>query len=261
MPGSFNYSIMVYANGGVHEQLNLTADIVDNPAKPTLLYRYDMDGLKFKSGNIQLNDIYTWQVLSNTIYFFNTRDDSVAISTNYLPSYIRFTAIPSKVAPGEKGKVILTFDAPQKNDYGYVYESVVLSLNNSREYNNRLTISANIVEDFNTLTKKQLENAPVASFDKKAVNFGTIKPGEKAVCDFTLTNTGKSDLYIRKTRASCGCTAVTLGQTTLTPGQNTVIRATFDSANKSGHQIKSIMVITNDPQNPTQSLDINGEIK
>lgn len=261
MPEKFNYSIIVFTSTNTREQLTLSANIIDNPAKPELLYNADMEGLKFKTTNIQFNNIYNWQVVSDTLSFFNARKDTVSVGTNYLPSYMQFAANPQKVAPGKKGSIIITYDAPKKNDYGYSYESIILSLNNSKEYKNRLTITANITEDFSKLNKKDLENAPIASFEKTEINFGDIKPGDKANCDFTLKNTGKSDLFIRKTRASCGCTAVTMGQTTVAPGQTTVIRATFDSANKSGHQDKSITVITNDPKNPDQTLRINGNIK
>ena len=75
-----------------------------------------------------------------------------------------------------------------------------------------------------------------------------------------MKNNGKSDLIIRKTKASCGCTAVTMGETILSPGQSTTIRATFDSTGKSGRQYKSITVITNDPQHPETLLTITGNI-
>ncbi len=39
----------------------------------------------------------------------------------------------------------------------------------------------------------------------------------------------KSDLIIRKTKPGCGCTAITLGESTIAPGMSTTIRATFDS--------------------------------
>ena len=260
MPAEFNYGISLYMNNGNRDQLRLIANIVDNPAKPQLLYRFDMSGLKLKNNYLQFDKVFNWQIVSDTIYFFNNRPDTVTVGTYYLPSYMSLSVEPQKVLPGQKGRMIVTFDAPKKNDYGYTYESLILSINNSKDYKNRLSITANIVEDFSKLDKKDLANAPVAAFDKKEIDFGDIKPGEKAACDFTLKNTGKRDLVVRKTRASCGCTAVTMGQNTIAPGQSIVIRATFDSHGKSGRQNKSITVITNDPQTPEQVVYINGNI-
>lgn len=260
MPVNFRSGVMIFLNNGTREEVTLSGNIIDNPAKPELLYQMNLAGLKFKSNSIQFDKIYIDQILSDTLYFFNTRTDSVTIGTNYLPSHLQLKAIPEKVAPGKKGTLIITFDAPKKNDYGYSYEGIILSLNNGRDYNNRINVTANVSENFGKLSKKELQNAPVATFEKMEISFGTIKPGEKANCDFSLKNTGKSDLTIRKTRASCGCTAVTLGQTVIAPGQSTVIRTTFDSSGKAGRQYKSITVITNDPKTPEQTLTITGDI-
>ena len=229
---NFNMRILVYSNANpARKELILTGNLVDNPSKPELLYKYNMNGLKFKNNNINFKKVYTWQVATDTLEYY------------------------------KKGKIIVTFDAPKANDYGYVYESLILSVNGSKEYSNRLSVTAELSEDFSKLSKKDKANAPIAQFDKKECNFGEIKQGEKTSCDFTLTNTGKSILFIRKTKASCGCTAVTLGQKEIQPGQSTTIRATFDSTGKSGRQYKSITVITNDPSQPENTLTISGNVK
>lgn len=260
LPDHFSIKTYVYTNKGGRTELSLNGNIIDNPAKPELLYKYNLDGLKFRLNSVNFNKIYTWQVVQDTLHFFNTRKDSVKLGLLYHPNYINATFIPEQVAPGEKGVIIISLDAPKKNDYGYVYESIILSYNNSRDYKNRLSINAYLTEDFGKLSAEELSQAPVATIDKTEINFGDIKPGDKANCDFQLTNTGKRTLIIRKTRASCGCTAVTLGQKEIAPGQTITIRATFDSKGKSGRQFKTVTVITNDPKTPEQSLHISGNI-
>lgn len=261
MQENFNYKVLIYSNAkNNRSEFTLSGNIVDNPAKPALLYKSNINGLKFKTSNINFGTIYNWQVASDTVYFINDRKEAVELSAQYQPAHITTSFIPAKVEPGKKGMIIINYDAPKKNDFGYTYESLILSVNKTRDYKNRLTVTTTIREDFSKLSKKELSNAPVASFEKKEVSFGEIKKGEKTNCDFVLTNTGKSPLFIRKTKASCGCTAVTLGENSLNPGKSTTIRATFDSAGKSGRQYKSITVITNDPKNPETVLTINGNI-
>lgn len=257
----FEYKINVYSNAANKRlELSVTGIVTDNPAKPQLLYKQNIDGLKFKSSHISLGNVFTWQTACDTIYYFNNRNEAVRLGTHYKPAHIEMTFVPTEVKPGEKGAIILCYNATQKNDYGYAYESIVLSINNAKNYNNRLNVSASIKEDFSRLSQKELANAPVASFDRKEVNFGNLKQGEKVDCDFQLTNTGKSPLYVRKTKASCGCTAVTMGNKTIAPGETTTIRATFDSKGKSGRQYKTVTIITNDPKNPEIVLNINGSI-
>lgn len=261
MPENFNYVVFVYSNASnARERLYLSANIIDNPQKPELLYKYNIGGLKFKSGYLNLDKIYADQVKKDTIYYFNSLDTMLTISTKYAPSHITCEYFPAQVKPHQKGMIVLTYDAPKKNDFGYTYENLILNLNNDNSYRNRISISANIVENFSKLSAKELANAPVAFFEKKNVEFGELKTGEKVDCDFTLENTGKSNLIIRKTKASCGCTAVALGETTLAPGQKTTIRATFNSAGKKGRQYKSVTVITNDPKNPETVLNFSGNV-
>lgn len=262
MPQKFHYRIQVYSTADNNRTtLEIQGNITDNPEKPELLYKCDMDGIKFKTNGVNFNKVYTWQVVSDTLPFINTTPKTVEVGVMTTPEHIRVKSIPAQVAPGQKGKLIITYNAPLKNDYGYTFDSVVLSFNNEKTYRNRLSITANLEEDFSRLTTQEKANAPVVSISPKESDFGTIRPGEKAHCDFTLTNQGKRKLIIRKTKASCGCTAVTTGSHALAPGKSTSIRVTFDSKGKSGRQYKSVSVFTNDPQRPEITINIKGEIR
>ncbi len=258
----FNMRILVYSNTKVNRtELTLSGNLVDNPTKPYLLYKYNMNGLRFKNNSINFGKVYTWQTVSDTIEYYNTLKKTVKLGALYDLPYFQTVFIPEEVAPGKKGKIILTLDATKKNDYGYFYEPLLLSVNGEKVYNNRLSVMAELREDFSQLSEQELANAPVATFDKKECNFGEIKPNSKTHCDFLLTNTGKRPLFIRKTKTTCGCTAVTLGKQEVPAGQSTTLRITFDSEGKFGRQHKTITVITNDPKNPETTLTINGSIK
>ena len=110
------------------------------------------------------------------------------------------------------------------------------------------------------MSEADLAEAPTASFKTKEESFGDIRKGTKADCHFTLTNTGKRPLFIRATKTSCGCAAVTLGKKIVAPGESATIRVTFDSAGKSGRQYKTVTVITNDPRQPETELRIKGNV-
>ena len=77
---------------------------------------------------------------------------------------------------------------------------------------------------------------------------------------FEFTNTGKSDLIIRKTKASCGCTASNPEKTLLKPGETSNINISFNSTGRTGSQHKNVTVITNDPVNFNTVLNIEGEV-
>lgn len=257
----FNYYINVTANTNQRIRLGLSGNIVDNPEKDDLLYKTELsNGLRFKGTFLAFTKIFNNQILSDTLYYYNKGNEDITLVFDNLPEYIRADFRPKSVAPGKKGMLILTFDANKKNDYGYGYDNLLLTVNNTRNYQNRITVTANIMEDFSKLTAQQLAIAPVSHVEKRTIDFGTIKEGEKVDCDFIIENRGKTDLYIRKVKPACGCTAITLGDEKIKPGKSTGIRATFDSAYKPGTQHKSVTVITNDPKAPEILLILTGNV-
>jgi len=75
-----------------------------------------------------------------------------------------------------------------------------------------------------------------------------------------LTNSGKSDLHIRKVKASCGCTAVQPEKNVIAPGESVNIKTVFNSAGKTGNQNKTVTIITNDPKKSKLILWVKGEV-
>lgn len=88
-------------------------------------------------------------------------------------------------------------------------------------------------------------------------NFGDIKQGDVVSYDFNITNNGGDVLKIIDVRASCGCTAAQPDKKELKPGESTTIKVTFNSKGRKGAQVKTVRVITNDPE----KSDINFVIR
>jgi hypothetical protein len=126
--------------------------------------------------------------------------------------------------------------------------------------NYSLVVSANIEEDFSALSAEQLANAPILSVDNPEFKFGKIKQGENVEHTYVLTNSGKSDLHIRKVKASCGCTAVQPEKKVIPPGESVNIKTVFKSAGKVGNQNKTVTIITNDPKKSKMILWVKGEV-
>ena len=261
-PGRFNYTIFVYSNAkNKRLELNLSGHLIDNPKKPELLYKQNINGLKFKSRHIALGNVYSWQTITDTIYFINKRNETVELSMLSQPIHIETHFHPKQVANEEKGAIILTYHGLKKKEYGYSYESLIFSTNYEINYSNQLQISSTLLEDFNQLTPEKLTQAPIAFFETKEYDFGTLEQGIKKSCDFQLTNKGKTPLHIRTTKTSCGCTIIKLTDKVVLPGQTLPIQIIFDSTGKMGFQNKTVTIITNDPKNPETTLRIKGEIR
>lgn len=90
--------------------------------------------------------------------------------------------------------------------------------------------------------------------DPVVQNLGSLTKGQVAEITWKFRNTGTKPLYIASVRAGCGCTTPDVPQEPIAPGQESVIRAKFNSENFSGHVTKEVFVQANN-SNPNNGVD------
>lgn len=194
----------------------------------------------------------------------NTSEDTVLIQPERIPSFVDIFIKPSKIIPGGYAVLDISFFSTMLNDWDFVYESLELSVINLKTNSaekGKITVAANIREDFSLLTTEDSANAPVAKFDSEVYNFGVLSESDTATYRFTVVNRGKSELIIRKVRPSCGCTVVVPDAKVLQPGESAHIETKFICAGYNGKVKKGITVITNDPVNYKHYLWVEGVVK
>lgn len=95
------------------------------------------------------------------------------------------------------------------------------------------------------MSKKDKDKLPVIEFEKTTYDFGEVVKGEKLSYTFKFKNTGKSNLIIYSSEATCGCTTSTPPKAPIRPGETGEIQVTFDSQNQNGKVQKRILVGAN----------------
>jgi len=105
------------------------------------------------------------------------------------------------------------------------------------------------------------ELRPRLLVDSAVYNFGTVHQGDKVSTTFKLKNAGNADLLIQRVVAACGCTTTSPGKEKLLPGEVTEITVTFDTAGFSGEKLKTVRVFSNDPDQPSAVLTIQGVVE
>lgn len=76
-------------------------------------------------------------------------------------------------------------------------------------------------------------------------NYGKITEGQKLDVSFRFKNTGDKPLIIIDVKPGCGCTAAEPPKEPVAPGAEGLIKATFNSQGKPGHNSKDIYVEAN----------------
>jgi hypothetical protein len=95
-----------------------------------------------------------------------------------------------------------------------------------------------------------------------ARNIGKIKEGEKVEIAFRFKNIGAEPLVVNNVVVSCGCTVAGKPEKPVMPGEEGVIKATFDSNGRAGTNHKTMAVYTNTQMGiSTLAFDVEVEPK
>jgi len=258
-PNKFKKTVVVYTNTqpSVHV-LTIEGDVIPRELTLEEIYRFDAEGVRFKSNHLAFTNVVRGKKKIKVMEIINTLDKPVTIGFDRVPDHLSLRTKPETLKPGEKGIVEGTYDASKVDDWGYVNHLIRITHNGESVTNSWYVVSANLVEDFSSWSKEEMDNAPVFDIASTRFDFGEIKQREKADIEFKFKNSGKSDLIIRKVRSSCGCTTVTPENTTIKPGESSTIKAVFDAGIRKGKQHKVVTVITNDPKKSQVSLVVSG---
>ena len=76
-----------------------------------------------------------------------------------------------------------------------------------------------------------------------------------AVAHFKYQNSGTTPVHFKSVKASCGCTTTQTQKEVVNPGEKGEIIVTFTIGDRTGQQIKTVTVQTDDP-NPAQATSI-----
>lgn len=86
-------------------------------------------------------------------------------------------------------------------------------------------------------------------FTKLVHDYGTIVQGSDGNCEFKFLNKGKAPIVLNNVKASCGCTTPDWTRTPVAPGENGIIKVTYNT-NNVGAFSKSVTVNSNAINNP-----------
>ena len=83
---------------------------------------------------------------------------------------------------------------------------------------------------------------------------------KEAVGHFKYQNTGSKPVRFQSVHTSCGCTAAQTQKDEVPPGEKGEITATFKIGDRTGTQVKTVTVDTDDPVNATTVLTLKAVI-
>jgi Protein of unknown function (DUF1573) len=263
-PGQFSKTLSVYTNTKPEVVVLIIKGEV-TPREKTVeeLFTFPVGGIRFESNHLAFTNVKKTEKKIRVMQMVNTSTAPVKVEFDGLPAHLALKVNPETLKPGQKGLVEGTYDATKNPGWGNASDMVKIKLNGVAQENVYYYVSANLVEDFSSLSKEDLINAPVFKVASTTVELGKIKGSTQNEVEFKFTNEGKNDLIIRHIRSTCGCTAVQQGNQDIgiKPGESSSIKAVFNSGSYVGKVTKAIYVYTNDPKNSEVVLMLNADVE
>lgn len=253
-PGPFDKSIMVYSNDAKNEKvlLTITGNVISSTSVRETFTEELGGGLRVKTLSLNFFDVYPGRNnRTRTLAVYNEGDTPMTLTYRNVPNHIHIDCDPAVIEPKQQGRVLVTFETEKAKDWGPRTDAfeIFVKGQETRMKNNRITLLADIWEDFSKLTKAQRQNAPEIEVSNTILDFE--KGSGSRTRELTVRNTGKETLQIRKVQNDdTEAFQTSIEKTALKPGEATKIRVTFNPAKTNKRSINQhLTIISNDPSN------------
>ncbi|HUP63752.1 MAG TPA: DUF1573 domain-containing protein [Thermoanaerobaculia bacterium] len=124
----------------------------------------------------------------------------------------------------------------------------------------KVVLTALLALTFAAMAFAQENTGPQLTMVDPMKDFGTVAKGAKLEWDFTIRNTGTSNLEIINVQPACGCTVAKFDKV-IAPGATGKIHAVIDTAQFSGPIAKGITIQTNDVSTPNAQLTMRAIVR
>lgn len=263
-PGPFTKSIRVYDNSSPNHvsQVTITGNVLSNRTAEDN-YTYQVGGdLRIKTRALNFFDVYPNKAnRTRTLQVYNEGKEPVQLSFRNIPKHIYVECEPQIIEPKKEGKVLITYLADKVKDWGMQkdYFELYVKGKETKMHDNRITITADIWEDFSELSRKERDNAPVIEVSSREIEFGECrKPVTKSI---TIKNNGKTKMLIRKVMNDMSDVFSTnISNESIKPGASVTLEITFNPSKCKMSSINHhITIISNDPSNPRVIVNMNAD--
>src|SRR4029077_8195818 len=114
-------------------------------------------------------------------------------------------------------------------------------------------MNANFLKLIGVLTLAALAQIARAElkWEQKSVDLRPAFSDKQAVAHFKYENVGNTPVHFKSVHASCGCATAQTQNEQVAPGQKGEITATFNIGGRTGTQVKTVTVQTDDPERST----------
>lgn len=259
--GHFHKLVALYAdNGDEPLVLHMKGVVVDEVEDYGGNMPFMLGAIASDINDIEFDDINLGDTPQQKIYIRNTTDKPIQPQVMHLPNFLKAAVAPTKILPGRSGVVTLTLNSKLLPSLGLNQTSVFLGAYPGDKVgpDKEITVSAVLLPNFEKLTNRQLALAPKIDLSATEINLPAFGSKSKQKATVVIKNVGKQVLDISNLRMFTSALQVSLNKTRLAPGEEAKLKVTvLASKMKSVRSKPRVLMITNDPDNPKVTIDVN----
>lgn len=260
-PGKFQKTVTITSNAtDATKRVYIKGEVIPKAAKPANKYTIAVGALNMKNKTLDLGTIKKGENKSGELEYANLgkEDHHVDLVPGEATAYLIYQVTLADVKADQTGKFVFAIDTKNSKMYGPVeaYAYVVIDGKKELDEAHKLTIKANIVEDFSNMTIEEKQAAPIVEVASD-INAGKLAAGKNHKYVFPVKNVGVNPLEVR--RAYCSDPQLTAKTPkAIKSGKKGAINLDINTKNmKPGAYSREIVIITNDYQNPIKRVKIN----
>lgn len=262
-PGKFNKSLTVTTNINETVRLYISGEVTPRLKTPEEEYPKAMGAIRMKSNSINVGKIYiNREPITRQYEVYNSSDKVIEIKEKITaPKYIDVTFDTYAIQPKQTVNLNLTYNAGLKDDLGFMNDQIEFYTNEENNNVKELNVYATIEEYFALLSAENLAKAPKLRLENSVVDLGRIKKGQEAKAMINITNSGLTELNIRKLSPNCTCLSGEVTKKIIKPGETIQLDLVFKSEDRRGNQQKSMTIYSDDPKASAQRLTIKAYVE
>ena len=260
-PGHFQKTVTITSNATEPTmKVFIKGEVIPKSAKPVNKYTVAVGELNMKSKLLDFGTIKKGENKSGELEYANLTkaDHNVDLATNDADAYLIHQVTLASVKPDETGKFIFAVDTKNTKLYGPVeaYAYVVVDGKRNISETFKLTVKANIVEDFSAMTVEEKQQAPIIELAAEQ-DAGKVAAGKVLKYTLPIKNIGVNPLEIRRIYSSSK-DIICKAPKAIKSGKKGAVAIDINAKNlQPGMYDREIQVISNDYQNPVKKIKIN----
>jgi len=260
-PGRFQKTVTITSNATeATTRVYIKGEVLPKQAKPVNKYTLAVGELSMKSNVLDLGTVTKGANASGELEYANLTgaNHHVELATSAADAYLVSQVSLEEVKPNETGKFIFALDSKNPKLYGPVeaFAYVVIDGKKVLKDEFRLTIKANVVEDFSNMSVEDKQQAPIMEVPAE-FNAGKVAAGKVLKFAFPIKNIGINPLEVRRVFAIDEHLSPKAPKA-IKSGKKGAVNVEINAKGlDAGTYSREMTIITNDYANPIKRVRIN----